>query len=118
MATFPTKPKDILAFRAAEMKDQKGFKGARTPAHGFGALTDHTARERDYKGLTGKPAGITSGSARAGSVGAPEVDVNVGSGLAPKKSPSLKGYVENTPPPKGRALPVRGEGPTRNVSKL
>lgn len=42
-------------------------------------------------------------------VGQPKVNVNVGSGLAPKKSESIKGYVGNTPPPKGRALPVRGE---------
>lgn len=38
-----------------------------------------------------------------------DVNIDVGSGLAPKKSPSLTGYAENTKPPKGRALPVRGE---------
>ena len=41
--------------------------------------------------------------------GHPDVDVNVGSGLAPKKSGSIKGYAPNTKPPLGRALPVRGE---------
>ena len=45
------------------------------------------------------------------------VNVNVGSGLAPKKSDSMKGYVKTTPPPQGRALPVRGEGPTRNINR-
>jgi hypothetical protein len=58
------------------------------------------------------------GGAHKDSVGSPDVDVNVGSDLAPKKAESLKGYVGNTPPPQGRALPVRGEGPTRNVETI
>ena len=41
--------------------------------------------------------------------GHPDVDVNVGSGLAPKKNSPFKGYAPNTKPPLGRALPVRGE---------
>jgi hypothetical protein len=41
--------------------------------------------------------------------GRPSVDVNVGSGLAPKKSSPFTNYAPNTAPPKGRTLPVRGE---------
>lgn len=41
--------------------------------------------------------------------GITKCNIDVGSGLAPKKSASLKGYVANTKPPLGRALPVRGE---------
>lgn len=41
--------------------------------------------------------------------GQPKCNVDVGSGLMPKKSPSMKGYAPNTKPPLGRALPVRGE---------
>jgi len=41
--------------------------------------------------------------------GNPKCNVDVGSGLAPKKSGSIKGYAPNTKPPLGRALPVRGE---------
>jgi hypothetical protein len=41
--------------------------------------------------------------------GRPEVDVDVGSGLAPKKNSPFKNYAPNTRPPLGRALPVRGE---------
>lgn len=44
-------------------------------------------------------------------------NVNVGSGLAPKKSSPFTNYAGVTPPPKGRALPVRGEGPTRNIDR-
>lgn len=61
---------------------------------------------------------MTTGGPRANSVGQPEVDVDVGSGLAPKKAESLKGYVGPTPPPQGRALPVRGEGATRNIIEI
>ena len=43
--------------------------------------------------------------------GGPTVDVNVGSGLAPKKARPFGEEVGNTKPPKGRTKPVRGEGP-------
>jgi hypothetical protein len=72
---------------------------------------------KDHK-LPVMSGGAAPGGARKGSVGNPDVDVNVGSDLAPKKAESLKGYVGNTPPPQGRALPVRGEGPTRNVETV
>jgi hypothetical protein len=50
--------------------------------------------------------------------GRPQVDVNVGSGLAPKKSDAnVFKKLPTTPPPTGNIAPVRGEGPTRNVSK-
>lgn len=41
--------------------------------------------------------------------GSPKCNVDVGSGLAPKKNSPFKGYAANTKPPLGRALPVRGE---------
>lgn len=57
------------------------------------------------------PLPSTIGKAREGSTGQPKVNVNVGSGLAPKKNSPFGKEVGNTPPPKGRALPVRGEHP-------
>ena len=41
--------------------------------------------------------------------GRPKVNVDVGSGLAPKKATPFTGYAPNTKPPRGRALPARGE---------
>lgn len=41
--------------------------------------------------------------------GAPKCNVDVGSGLAPKKNSPFKNYAPVTKPPLGRALPVRGE---------
>lgn len=38
-----------------------------------------------------------------------ECDVNVGSGLAPKKASPFKDYAAVTKPPQGRTLPHRGE---------
>ena len=54
---------------------------------------------------------------RSGAGNDVKVNANVGSGLAPKKSTPFTNYAGVTAPPKGRALPVRGEGPTRNVNR-
>lgn len=57
----------------------------------------------------------TTGGAHEDSKGAVKVNVNVGSGLAPKKARPQFDTEPFTGVPKGRALPVRGEGPTTNA---
>jgi hypothetical protein len=56
-----------------------------------------------------KEQGRLSGAGAGNEANNVSPDVNVGSGLAPKKNTPFTGYAKVTEPPKGRALPVRGE---------
>ena len=101
---FPkTDELNFASFRAAEIKRQGGgFKNAKTPDDGFKAMTDDTAMDA----FPGYKTNRDGTSAHGDTKHTPAGDSDLG---VPKKARPFGGYASNTPPPKGRALPVRGE---------
>ena len=104
--TFPASPKDPQSFRQSEYDKQNGFKGSSGPKQEFAPLSDYSKIDPYPKYKAG---GKLSNAGGGGDTGRPEVDVNVGSDLAPTKGRPFKSYAPITKPPQGRALPVRGE---------
>jgi hypothetical protein len=106
---FPKNDKlNLASFRAAEMKRQgTGFKNARAADADVETmpLTNDTAMDPFPAYKTGKhsPEGKT-------------VHTKAGKSDLPIKTKArpFGGYESPTPPPKGRALPHRGEGATTN----
>ena len=103
---FPkTDELNFASFRAAEIKRQGGgFKNAKAPDS-----NDTGARMTDDTAMDAFPAykiNRDGTSAHGDTVHTPAGDSDLG---VPKKARPFGGYASNTPPPKGRALPVRGE---------
>lgn len=99
---------DLGAHRAAEAKELGTFKGVSDRG-----MAGHWAPMREYTKIDPVPEHRAGGrlSNMGGGRAANNVtcDPDVGSGLAPKKASPFTGYADNTKPPKGRALPARGE---------
>jgi len=94
---------DVGAHRGTEARDLGSFSGAQTMTKdkaGWKSMRDDSAMDSfpAYKSGNHSPAGKTVHT-KAG-----ESDLPI-----PKKASPFVGYAENTPPPKGRALPIRGE---------
>ena len=109
--SFPASPKDEHAFEEKEISKQKGFKGSKAVVIGFKAMTDDTTMD-PFPAYKTNHDGT---SAHGDTVHTPAGDSDLG---VPKKARPFGGYASNTPPPKGRALPVRGEGPTTNSNSV
>lgn len=105
--TGPFPKKDALshaAFRAAEIKRQGGgFKNAKAnPDSGFKAMTDDTAMDSFPAYKTNRDGTGSHGDAVRTPAGDSDLPMK-------KKARPFGGYASPTPPPKGRAVPARGE---------
>ena len=111
--TGPFPKKDALnmaAFRAAEIKRQGGgFKGAKAPDSAVmaGRMTDDSVMDPFPAYKTNRDGT----SAHGGTVHTPAGDSDL---KVPTKARPFGHEGPMTGVPKGRALPVRGEGPTVN----
>ena len=107
---------DLGANRSKEAKALGTFKHAEdmNTAKYFSSAEPRTMTDRPYQRYAGRDdqGGDRISPESLSGTGRPRVNVDVGSGLAPKKASPFKSYAENTKPPQGRALPVRGEGPS------
>ena len=99
---YPSSPKDPHEFAEKEISKQNGFRNSKMAQIPFKRMTQDTAMDPFPAAKTNRDGTDSHGGTTYTKAGRSDLTV-------PTKARPFGPYVTETPPPKGRALPVRGE---------